>query len=116
MFPLLTGSTLGTPARKASTAASAQKPQAAGPKELFALPRFAPELDQSADAAPGDRDAAPPECLELPRPTALVRTIGWNIVESFGLPTGAFAVATALWGREGGLWAMLRSEEHTSGL
>ena len=107
MFPLLTGSTLGTPARKASTAASAQKPQAAGPKELFALPRFAPELDQSADATPVDSDAAPPECLELPRPTALVRTIGWNIVESFGLPTGAFAVATALWGRDAGLWAML---------
>ena len=36
-----------------------------------------------------------------------MRTIGWNIVESFGLPTGAFAVATALWGRDAGLWAML---------
>jgi hypothetical protein len=84
-------------------------PQAAGPKELFALPRFDAELDQSADATPVDvdSDAASPECLELPRPTALVRTIGWNIVESFGLPTGAFAVATALWGRDAGLWAML---------
>ena len=107
MFPSLTGSTLGTPARPGLHSRLRLKPQAAGPKELFALPRIAPELDQGADATPVDVDAASPECLELPRPTALVRTIGWNIVESFGLPTGAFALATALWGRDAGLWAML---------
>jgi hypothetical protein len=107
MFPLLTGSTLGRPARLGLYSRLRPKPQAAGPKELFALPRFSADLDQRADATPVDRDAASAECLELPRPTALVRTIGWNIVESFGLPTGAFAVATALWGRDAGLWAML---------
>ena len=52
-------------------AAPALKPYAAGPKELFALPRFAADLDRSAAATPGDGDAASPECLELPRPTAL---------------------------------------------
>jgi len=88
-------------------AASALKPFAAGPKELFALPRFSADLDRSAAATPGDGDAASPECLELPRPTALLRTIGWNIAESFGLPTGAYALAGALWGRDAGLWAML---------
>jgi hypothetical protein len=88
-------------------AASALKSYAAGPKELFALPRFAADLDQRASATPGDGDAASPECLELPRPTALLRTVGWNIAESFGLPTGAYALAAALWGRDAGLWAML---------
>jgi hypothetical protein len=88
-------------------AASALKPFAAGPKELFALPRFAADLDRSAAATPGDGDAASPECLELPRPTALLRTVGWNIAESFGLPTGAYALAGSLWGRDAGLWAML---------
>jgi hypothetical protein len=88
-------------------AASALTPFAAGPKELFALPRFSADLDRSAAATPGDGDAASPECLELPRPTALLRTIGWNIAESFGLPTGAYALAGALWGRDAGLWAML---------
>ena len=48
-----------------------------------------------------------PECLELPRPKALLRTIGWNVAESFGLPTGAYALAAALAGRNAGLWAML---------
>ena len=88
-------------------AASALKPFAAGPKELFALPRFSADLDRSAAATPGDGDAASPECLELPRPTALLRTVGWNIAESFGLPTGAYALAGSLWGRDAGLWAML---------
>jgi hypothetical protein len=74
---------------------------------LLALPRFAADLDRSAAAVPGDRDAASPECLELPRPTALLRTVGWNIAESFGLPTGAYVLAAALGGRDAGLWAML---------
>jgi hypothetical protein len=88
-------------------AASALKPYAAGPKELFALPRFTAGLDRPAAATPGDRDAAAPDCLELPRPTALLRTIGWNIAESFGLPTGAYVLAAWLGGRDAGLWAML---------
>ena len=88
-------------------AASALKPYAAGPKELFALPRFTADLDRRAAATPGDRDAASPECLELPRPTALLRTVGWNIAESFGLPTGAYVLAAWLGGRDAGLWAML---------
>ena len=88
-------------------AAFALKPYAAGPKELFALPRFTAGLDRPAAATPGDRDAAAPDCLELPRPTALLRTIGWNIAESFGLPTGAYVLAAWLGGRNAGLWAML---------
>ncbi len=73
---------------------------------MFALPRFAAEADQRA-AAPSDGDDAPPECLELPRPKRLLRTVGWNIAESFGLPTAGYAIAAALAGRDAGLWAML---------
>ena len=74
---------------------------------MFALLRFAAALDRRAATAPADRDAASAECLELPRPTALLRTIGWNIAESFGLPTGGYALAAWLGGRDAGLWAML---------
>jgi hypothetical protein len=55
----------------------------------------------------GDRAVASPECLELPRPTMLLRTVGWNIAESFGLPTGGYVLASWLGGRDAGLWAML---------
>jgi hypothetical protein len=48
-----------------------------------------------------------PECLELPRPVQLLRTAGWNLAESFGLPTVGYAVAAWLAGRDAGLWAML---------
>jgi hypothetical protein len=74
---------------------------------LFDLLRFAAKPDQRAAAAPGDRDAASPECLELPRPTALLRTVGWNVIESFGLPTGGYVLAAEFWGRDAGMWAML---------
>lgn len=37
----------------------------------------------------------------------LLRTVSWNIAESFGLPTGAYALAAWLGGRNAGLWAML---------
>jgi len=47
------------------------------------------------------------ECLELPRPTRLLRTAGVNLAESFGLPTGAYVLAATLAGRDAGLWAML---------
>jgi hypothetical protein len=47
------------------------------------------------------------ECLELPRPACLVRTAGWNLAESFGLPTAAYVLAASLAGRDAGLWAML---------
>jgi hypothetical protein len=91
-----------------AAASAAKLNSLAGPKELFPLPRFTADLNPQADAAtPGDGGAAQPECLELPRPKALLRTIGWNVAESFGLPTGAYAIAGALAGRNAGLWAML---------
>ena len=74
---------------------------------MFALPRFAVEAAQRTAAPPSDGDAVPPECLELPRPKRLLRTVGWNIAESFGLPTAGYAIAAALAGRDAGLWAML---------
>jgi hypothetical protein len=74
---------------------------------LLALPRFAAGLGRGAISPPGGDTAAASECLELPRPTALLRTVGWNIAESFGLPTGAYALAAWLGGRNAGLWAML---------
>jgi hypothetical protein len=49
----------------------------------------------------------PSECLELPRPVRLLRTAGWNLAESSGLPTGAYVIAASLGGRDAGLWAML---------
>ena len=48
-----------------------------------------------------------PECVELPRPVRLLRTAGWNLAESFGLPTAGYVVAAWLAGRDAGLWAML---------
>ena len=50
---------------------------------------------------------AMPECLELPRPVRLARTAGWNLAESFGLPTASYVLASWLAGRNAGLWAML---------
>ncbi|HSZ38648.1 MAG TPA: hypothetical protein VK817_01685 [Trebonia sp.] len=47
------------------------------------------------------------ECLELPRPARLLRTAGWNLAESFGLPLASYLVAAPLAGRDAGLWAML---------
>jgi hypothetical protein len=38
---------------------------------------------------------------------SLLRTVGWNLAESFGLPTGAYVLAAWLGGRDAGLWAML---------
>lgn len=55
----------------------------------------------------GASDAARPECLELPRPVRLLRTAGWNLAESFGLPTACFVLADWLGGRDAGMWAML---------
>jgi hypothetical protein len=57
-----------------------------------------------------------PECLELPRPVSLLRTAGWNLAESFGLPTGAYIVAASLAGRDAGLWAMLAAIWLTAGI
>jgi hypothetical protein len=37
----------------------------------------------------------------------LLRTAGWNLAESFGLPTAGYVVAAWLAGRDAGLWAML---------
>ena len=47
------------------------------------------------------------ECLELPRPLYLLRTVGVSLGEAFGLPTVGYALAAWLAGRDAGLWAML---------
>src|SRR5271155_2475695 len=60
--------------------------------------------------------AAIPECLELPRPVHLMRTTGWNLAESFGLPLAAYAIAAWLWGRDVGVLAMLAAIWVTAGL
>ena len=56
------------------------------------------------------------ECLELPRPVPLLRTAGWNLAESFGLPTASYLVAASLAGRDAGLWAMLAAIWLTAGI
>src|ERR1700744_272245 len=73
-------------------------------KEPFATPRFATDPAPRAIPVPDEDADASRDCLELPRPKALLRTIGWNIAESFGLPTGAYAITAALAGRNAGLW------------
>ena len=45
------------------------------------------------------------EHLELPRPLQLLRTVGWNLAESAGLPIAAFALGAWLAGRDVGLLA-----------
>ena len=57
-----------------------------------------------------------PECLELPRPVHLMRTTGWNLAESFGLPLAAYAIAAWLWGRDVGVLAMLAAIWVTAGV
>ena len=59
---------------------------------------------------------APDECLELPRPLQLLRTTGWNLAESFGLPLGGYVLAAWLWGRDAGLLAMLLAIWITAGI
>jgi hypothetical protein len=73
------------------------------------MPPHAGDPDQNPGVivAPRLGGAAPPECLELPRPAQLVRTIGWNAAESFGFPVVSYVVTAALAGRTAGLWAML---------
>jgi hypothetical protein len=70
----------------------------------------------SASSASPALAAAPAECLELPRPVRLVRTAGWNLAESFGLPTGCYILAAWLDGRDAGLWAMLAAIWFTAGM
>jgi hypothetical protein len=45
--------------------------------------------------------------LEMPRPAQLVRTTGWSLIESAGLPVLALALGAWLWGRNAGLLAGL---------
>lgn len=71
---------------------------------------------QSAAATTSGQVTTPSGCLELPRPGPLLRTIAWNIAESFGLPTGAYALAASLAGRDAGLWAMLGAIWVTAGI
>jgi len=69
-----------------------------------------PHGDESITVTAGERSrwtAGMSECLELPRPIQLARTVGWNAAESFGLPVAGYAVAASLAGRDAGLWAML---------
>jgi hypothetical protein len=47
------------------------------------------------------------ESLELPKPVQLLRSTGWNLAESFGLPLGGYILASWLWGRQAGVIAML---------
>jgi hypothetical protein len=60
--------------------------------------------------------AATPECLELPRPARLLRTTGWNLFESFGLPLGGYALAASLWGTTAGVLVMLGAIWVTAGV
>ena len=76
----------------------------------MAQPAAEPHSDRSTTITTGERrrwTADKSQCLELPRPIQLVRTIGWNAAESFGLPVAGYAVAAWLGGRDAGLWAML---------
>jgi uncharacterized membrane protein len=57
-----------------------------------------------------------PECLELPRPVQLLRTTGWNLAESFGLPLAGYALFGWLWGRNAGVLAMLGAIWITAGI
>ncbi len=43
--------------------------------------------------------------LELPRPLCLLRTVGWSVMESLGLPLAAYLVGAWLAGRNAGLLA-----------
>jgi hypothetical protein len=45
--------------------------------------------------------------LEMPRPAQLVRTTGWSLIESVGLPVLALVLGDWLWGRNAGLLAGL---------
>lgn len=56
------------------------------------------------------------ECVELPRPVRLLRTTGWNLFESFGLPLGSYALAGWLWGDKAGVLAMLGAIWVTAGI
>jgi hypothetical protein len=76
------------------------------------MPRFAAATEAGRSVAVAAPKAAGsvavrPECVELPPPVRLLRTAGWNLAESFGLPTGAYLLAAWLAGRDAGLWAML---------
>jgi len=74
--------------------------------------------DRCATITAGKRPGGPAdmsECLELPRPIQLMRTVGWNAAESFGLPVAGYAVAAWLGGRDAGLWAMLATIWLTAG-
>jgi hypothetical protein len=51
--------------------------------------------------------SAMPEHLELPRPWKLLRTAGWSLAESAGLPFAAYVLAAWLDGRDAGLLAGL---------
>lgn len=77
--------------------------------------RFTPSPPEDSRSSAGGT-AGPSECLQLPRPASLVRTVGVNLAESFGLPTGAYVLAAWLAGRDAGLWAMLAAIWCTAGL
>ena len=45
--------------------------------------------------------------LEMPRPAQLLRTTGWSLTESVGLPVLALSLGAWLWGRDAGLLASI---------
>jgi hypothetical protein len=115
-FAVLGGSTLGKLARLSACyrlrlrLCLRLRWEAAGPpspKEPSATTPFTADPDRRAVPTTDEGPAASGECLELPRPKTLLRTVGWNIAESFGLPTAGYVIAAALAGRDAGLWAML---------
>ena len=46
---------------------------------------------------------------ELPRPLRLIRTAGWSLAESLGLPVAAYAIAAWLDSRNAAWWPGWRS-------
>ena len=45
------------------------------------------------------------EHLELPRPSRLMLTAGWNLAESLGIPVAAYFVGATLGGANAGMLA-----------
>jgi hypothetical protein len=56
------------------------------------------------------------DCMELPRPLRLLRTVGWNFTESFGLPIAGYTIGMWLAGGNAGLLAMLAAIWVTAGV
>jgi hypothetical protein len=60
-------------------------------------------LDLPADA--GEAGVVPRDDHELPRPSRLILTAGWNLAEALGLPFAGYLVGAMLGGRDVGMVA-----------